>query len=301
MKSKVIFVMLSAAMSLPVMAQQVTAYGIIDQAVRSTKLDGQGSQTTLVSGSYATSRLGFRGTEDLGGGIRASFVLEGRLDGTDGTLGSSGNLFSREASVSLHSAVGTVTLGRTDTSASEGVDTFVGNHHFGNFTFVGAGIELAGDRASTLRYTTPTLGGVTVQLGRSLAVGQAPETDSVSATLVLGNLGLAAGYDRAGADNYRAVGARYDFGFASVGGMYGKRESTRTDFTAISARVPLPGNFALLGSYRITETAAQKVTASAVGASKSLSPRTQLVAVFQDTDRGASAGNLFQGGLVHSF
>lgn len=301
MKSKVIFTMLSVAMSLPVLAQQVTAYGVIDQAVRSSKSDGSAAQTSIVSGSFATSRLGFRGVEDLGGGVRASFQLEGRLDGANGTVGGGGSLFSREASVSVASPLGTVTLGRTDTSASEGVDTFAGNGHFGNFTFVGAGIELAGDRESTIRYTTPTLGGVTVQVGRSLASTQGPETDSVSATFVRGNLGLAAGYDRAGPDNYRAFGARYDLGIVSVGGMYGKRDSTDTEFTAFSARVPVQGGFALLGSYRVTETPAQKITAAAVGVSKTLSPRTQLVAVFQDTDRGAAAGNFFQGGVVHSF
>lgn len=301
MKHKIIAAVVAAGISLPVMAQQVTVYGVIDQAVRNTNPNGASSQTSIVSGSYATSRLGFRGTEDLGGGISASFQLEGRLDGTDGTAGSDGNLFSREASLSLSGPAGTVTMGRTDTSASEGVDTFVGGAHFGNFSFVGSGIELAGDRASTIRYTAPALGGLTVQLGRSMLTTQGPKTDSVSASFVAGKLGLIAGYDKAGADNYRAYGARYDFGVASLGGMYGKRESTNTEFRALSTRIPVADSLALHGSYRTTKTAAQEIRVTALGVSKSLSRRTTLVGVYQDTNRGAAAGSFYQGGIVHSF
>jgi hypothetical protein len=114
---------------------------------------------------------------------------------------------------------------------------------------------------------------------------------------------IGAGYDKAGKDDYTAVGARYDFGFASAGVMGGRRDAAgvETDVLAVSARVPLPQGFAAHGSYRTTEVGTTKTAVSAAGISKALSKRTTLVAVYQDTDKGSAAGTLAQVGLVHSF
>ena len=49
----------------------VTAYGFLDVGVRSVNDSGVGRLTGEESGGYRTSRLGFRGTEDLGGGLTA--------------------------------------------------------------------------------------------------------------------------------------------------------------------------------------------------------------------------------------
>jgi predicted porin len=284
-------------------AQQVTVYGIVDQALRSTNPDVGASNTSVVSGTFATSRIGVRGEEDLGGGLKIRFILEGGLNATNGTVGSGTNFFSRESSVSLASSLGTVTLGRTDTSASEGVDTFAGVGNFGNFSFV-SGVEYAGDRENTVRYTSPTIAGAQVQVGRSQASAQGAETDSVSLTWSKGPVGFAVGYDDAGADGkYTAVGARFDAGVASVGAMFGRREvgSVETDVTAITARVPLSAGLAAHGAYRTTEAASVKTVTATVGVSKALSKRTTVLAVYQDTDRGAAAGSFAQVGLVHSF
>ena len=54
----------------------VTVFGIADAAVRSVDNQGLGSMSSLVSGSASTSRIGFRGREDMGGGLSASFHLE---------------------------------------------------------------------------------------------------------------------------------------------------------------------------------------------------------------------------------
>jgi predicted porin len=300
MKIKMIAAILAAGITLPVAAQQVTVYGVLDQAVRFNSPTVGASTTNMVSGSILTSRLGFRGEEDLGNGLKLNFILEGRLDGSNGAMGSGSNFFSRESSVSLSSPAGTLTLGRTDTSGAEGVDIFAGFGNFQNFALNRGAAPLSADREATVRYTSPTFNGVRLQVGRSMLPGT-PETDSVSATYVKGNLGLTAGMDKAGADNYKAYGGRYNFGFASVGAMYGKRESTNTEATALSARVPLSNGFAAHGSYRTTKNPTSEVNQTAVGLSKSLSKRTSLNAVYQDTDRGTSAGNFFQVGMIHSF
>ena len=106
----------------------VTLFGIVDAAVSyqtTTSRDPFGgdsvknSQWSLRNSGASTSRLGFRGTEDLGGGLAASFWLETALGNDDGT-GFSG--FGRRSTVSLSGGFGEVRLGRdyTPTFNSDG-------------------------------------------------------------------------------------------------------------------------------------------------------------------------------------
>jgi hypothetical protein len=85
--------------------------------------------------------------------------------------------------------------------------------------------------------------------------------------------------------------------------MAGRRDAAgvETDVLAVTTRVPLPAGFAVHGAYRTTETGATKVAVANAGISKSLSKRTTILAVYQDTDKGAAAGSFAQVGLVHSF
>jgi predicted porin len=95
-----------------VMAQSsVTVYGVIDQAFpRTSNSNGGGSNTGLTSSANVTNRLGFRGTEDLGGGLSAKFQIETNLSADAPTATTLGD---RGAWVSLASAtMGEVRLGR---------------------------------------------------------------------------------------------------------------------------------------------------------------------------------------------
>lgn len=282
---------------------QVTVYGVLDQALRTTKLDGADSVSTMVSGSYATSRIGFKGEEDLGNGTKVSFVLEGGIDGNNGTVGSNDNFFNREASVSLTTNAGIITLGRAHTSASEGIDSFADAGNFGNFANV-IDVEYAGDRENTVRYTSPNIAGATLQIGRSLETATEAETDSASITFDQDAFGVALGYDKTGDDTYTAVGAKANLGVASVGAMFGQRNAAavKTDVVAVSAKVALGPPYAAHGVYKTSEVdGGDKVTVGAVGVSMSLSKRTMILGVYQDTDKGSAAGSLYQVGLVHSF
>lgn len=90
----------------------VTLYGIVDAAVEVSN-SGKGTLARLVSGGLQGSRWGLRGSEDMGGGLKAVFKLESGFNIDDGTSGQGGRLFGREASVGLSSPMlGTVTLGR---------------------------------------------------------------------------------------------------------------------------------------------------------------------------------------------
>lgn len=115
------------------MAQSsVTVFGVADAAVRRASTSGAGSITSLVSGAYSSSRFGFRGQEDLGGGLTASFWLESFLSVDAGTTTPVG--FQRRSTVSLtHSDIGELRLGRDYTP------THSNWSRFDPFNYVGIG------------------------------------------------------------------------------------------------------------------------------------------------------------------
>ncbi len=91
----------------------VTIYGIVDTAVERLTSGAAGSITRMpgLTGSLP-SRLGFRGTEDLGGGLRAQFVLEMGIGVDTGTFNQGGRGFGRQSWVGLGGDWGTVSMGR---------------------------------------------------------------------------------------------------------------------------------------------------------------------------------------------
>ena len=88
----------------------VSVYGVIDMFGQ--YLDSAAHLARVQSGGSTGSRLGFRGTEDLGDGFKALFTLEMGLNGDDGTLGQGGLVFGRQAFVGLSDRWGELTLGR---------------------------------------------------------------------------------------------------------------------------------------------------------------------------------------------
>lgn len=108
----------------------VTLSGVMDAAARSVSNEGRGSVKSLVSGSNATSRLVVRGTEDLGGGLAASFHLEHGLAVDTGLP--TGGFWDRRSTVSLASrAAGELRLGR------DFVPSYSGWSRFDPFSYVG--------------------------------------------------------------------------------------------------------------------------------------------------------------------
>ena len=77
MNSKVPFVLTALCASVGLaQAQNVEVFGVLDVAYLSTTATGSPKVVSLSTDSNTSSRIGFRGTEDLGGGMRASFWLE---------------------------------------------------------------------------------------------------------------------------------------------------------------------------------------------------------------------------------
>ncbi len=104
-----------ATCSVGASAQNSVLYGLVDASASRVKPLGGSSRWQLDAGNLSRSYLGFRGSEDLGGGLRAVFRLEAYLDNDTGSAGRFGAepFFSREASVGLSGAFGTSVLGRT--------------------------------------------------------------------------------------------------------------------------------------------------------------------------------------------
>lgn len=110
MKKSLIALAVMAAAGAASAQSSVTLFGIVDAAISRYDVNGGDAITKLTNSGYNSSRLGFRGTEDLGGGMSASFWLEGALSNDDGTPG--GFNFQRRSTVSLAGGWGELRLGR---------------------------------------------------------------------------------------------------------------------------------------------------------------------------------------------
>jgi predicted porin len=96
----------------------VTVYGIVDTGIEYVNNANANKDSLLrqSSGAMNTSRIGFRGTEDLGGGLKAVFQLENGFKTDTGEFDSAGVLFNRQANVGLEGSFGRVVLGRSFTT-----------------------------------------------------------------------------------------------------------------------------------------------------------------------------------------
>ena len=128
-----------------------------------------------------SSRFGMRGTEDLGGGLKANFVLEAGLNLDDGTTGNGGgNFFSRSAWVGLSGGFGEVRLGR-QVLGSFGVHANgLALGAASGLYETGATIAQGGVRFSNaIQYRSPDFGGISGTVSLS-----APETNTNVSTVI---------------------------------------------------------------------------------------------------------------------
>ncbi len=118
----------------------VTLYGLIDAGISyvnnsKTATGGSGKLSKVDDGVAKANRWGLRGTEDLGGGLKAIFVLENGFSTANGRLGQGGALFGRQAYVGLTKGdIGSFTLGR---QYSFSTDYLGQNYSTGGLTVAG--------------------------------------------------------------------------------------------------------------------------------------------------------------------
>lgn len=248
-------------MALPLMASaqsSATVFGVMDAGYASIRNEGGAHSAGLVSGGSSTSRLGFRGTEDLGGGMTAGFWLEGQLNNDVGNGGTqtTGLDFARRSTVSLSGPFGEVRLGRdiAPTALSFLVFDPTGNRGLISIDLSGSalgGVTMPSGaplrNSNTVNYFLPeSLGGFYGQV--QYAFSEKPSNTTTLGGRSNGSYwGARGGYKRGpldvalaygqyaqlvrgtGAGDYQIanIGASYDFGFIKPMGIFQRERMDR--------------------------------------------------------------------------
>jgi len=146
----------------------VTLYGVADDGlVLNTNSAGKHLYALASTGAIQNSRWGLRGTEDLGGGVKAIFKLENGFDINTGKFSQGGLEFGRNAFVGVQSSYGTVTLGRQYDSVVDFIGEFeAGDQWGGAFAAHTGDIDNVNNSFRTnnsLKYTSQSYAGITLQ------------------------------------------------------------------------------------------------------------------------------------------
>lgn len=315
----------------------VTIYGVLDQAVSKgnggTAPNGgaNGLSEAWLLRQSTTSRLGFRGNEDLGGGLSAQFLIEHRFRPDTGEAGgSAGTPFWEGGSyVQLTSkAAGSVYLGRWYTPAfwvSLKNDPFgwdgvgqMGLTSWAGFQTAGGGVR----SSNTVGYKTPSLGGFTANLAVGLGENSATAGRDTGANLeyAAGPIYAGLGYEKindgpaASADNSLVnLGFSYNFGMVKPILYYAQAKvagGTRTNkYIQLAATAPIGAGELKLAYGRLTvdngagvgETKNGKL---GIGYNHYLSKRTNLYADFgrgTSDATGATDNSAYALGVRHRF
>ncbi|WP_354682244.1 porin [Cupriavidus necator] len=250
MKKQLFAVSLLSAIAAPAFAQSsVTLYGVLDEGLNYTNNVGGDRVFELASGFPHGSRWGIKGTEDLGGGVKALFQLESGFNVDNGRSAQGGLLFGRQAYVGVSSdRLGAITAGRqydsmVDYLSQTSVAGSWGGYAFGH-PYDNDNMVYSFRVNNTVKYTSPSLGGLKFGGTYSFSddVNFAKNRQfSVGTQYTNGGLLLAAAYlqaDSPSSTSYGAInnggdqnflasklkmfgaGATYTFGPAAVGLVY---------------------------------------------------------------------------------
>lgn len=306
----------------------VTIYGIIDQGV--AKANGGSTPGTLLPGRGTnpntwsmkagnTSRLGFRGQEDLGEGRYARFQIEHRFASDTGASSNANVFWLGRSVVAIGSRdLGEVYLGReysaaywvalnADPTLWSYVSQLGSPYTYANYTPVATTIEASNIRwANSLGYKSPNLGGLTFEVATALGEGTRPRSTSANAQFRRGPLWLGAAMDRLDSRTHmELLAAGYDFGvinpLVSVsqakGGLNGNGKAYSLGATMPTGFGRVLANF---GSYR--PATGLDSTMFATGAQLDLSKRTLLYANLGSAKRdGLTRTTAYDLGIKHTF
>ena len=265
MKKSLIALAVLAASGAAMAQSSVTIYGLADVWVGSQKdttgTTSAGSFGKMASNEgFATSRLGFKGTEDLGGGLKANFQLETTV-GFDSP--SSTSLGDRQAWVGLSGGFGEVQLGRVWTPYDD-TRALINDTFNANFASSFNVWELYFDRTSNgIRYNTPSFGGLTGSV--AYAFGEDKTTTSKASNLTSFSLNYANGPIAAGVahqiEKDTNAGAGIYADQSTLSGLLGASVSKRT-YTLINGSYDL-GVVKLLAGYNTVKATSSAVAGNA--------------------------------------
>jgi predicted porin len=200
----------------------VTIYGRLNV---SAEARNSNDVKTSVLGNNA-SRIGFKGTEDLGGGLQAGFVLEHGFDPSNGLPGAepgaAGSAFwGRQSEVNLSGGFGTVRLGNFTSEAYYATSDYIGMHNHETGTSSDALYAYIGRNTNKVAYRTPSLGGATIEAAVSAGEGGGRARNyDVAVNYGAGPLHVGVGYEKAGGNAKQlAVSGLYEMGSLVFGAM----------------------------------------------------------------------------------
>ena len=321
-------------------AQNVVLYGLLDASASYTRVPGGDYQYRLDSGNMTRSYIGIRGSEDLGGGLRAVFRLESYVLVDRGVSGRNGAdaFWSREANVGLSGAFGTTVIGRNETplyAATVAFNPFGNSFGFSPSTrqyFAASGRTppaIYGDRDwnNSIAYTnnasdaplrirlaanTPEEAPGQPDQGRNWGGSVAYITGPFAATLAYERIGNSALALPAAFSHQTAVqaGATYDLKLVRLYGQAGFVKTTtdvvtRTTLYHAGAAVPI-GNSLILAAFgwsRAKDPNSQITNKTySIGYDYFLSKHTDIyIAALRETTFDLSSGNSIAGGIRMRF
>lgn len=321
MKKSLIALAALGAISAASAQSSLNLYGIADVWVGSQKTNGAASETKMGSGGLAGSRIGFKGTEDLGGGLKANFTLEQSVDLTDGTATG----FDRQAWVGLSGGFGALQLGNAYTA----MDDIWGAANSGFDSALSATstvwVGYNSNPGSNIKYTSPSFAGFNAAVSTNLD-GKGSDARVISAQLNYNNgpiyagLGYQSDKQKTAGVNTRHLLANgsYDLGAAKLMASYARvlrspdaftppmPNSGRTDQFQVGVDVPM-GAVTLSAGYATAKDSAGGATVDkrngfSLAAGYTLSKRSTVYGGLRASDSDASGkSNLYAIGLNHKF
>jgi predicted porin len=320
-KSLIALAVLGAFAGAAAAQSSVTIYGKLDMGLVKTNngnstLTGAPSNSKLQLAEQASSRLGFRGTEDLGGGLKANFAVEHRFQPDTGTLTNSAVFWQGFSWVGLSGGFGELRLGRDYAPAfwpalrsdPWGFDTIgqVGpGHSWAGYT------STSGVRSNNqIQYRTPNMNGFTASVAASLS--ESPGTSDsfgMNAIYSAGPLYLGVGYDRkdigATNDNVAIITAAYQIGAFTPVAAYTRSKVSNQDLDNITLGMNATvgtGDLRAAFTRRNNKDTNVKINKFGLGYHYPLSKRTKVYAdmgTASETNKNRRTG--FDFGIQHNF
>lgn len=296
----------------------VTVYGLVDAGITHETGAVAGSVTKVATGVENGNRLGFKGTEDLGNGLKAIFQIESGFNLDTGTSRQGGALFGRQAFVGLSGNFGTVALGRQYNPlfvTLDSIDPF-GTGLTGASTNLMAATTVRTNNAVT--YATPDMNGFSATglygAGEQAAGAANGRTIGLSGAYANGPVMATVAYDKANnitdtdSTKLLVIGGTYNFGPATAHLAYETEKTNATSFRDILVGVsaPVSASGTVIGSFikKSDRTTPQNEGAKqfALGYIHALSKRTQVYTSYahisNDSGTNHYVGDASNGGVA---
>lgn len=279
-KSLIALAVLASVAGVAQAQSTVSVYGIVDAVLHKDK----GASAALTSGGVSGSRLGFKGSEDLGGGLKANFLLEHGFDVDTGKSRTEGSSFDRQAYVGLSGGFGEVRLGKI-WSAFDDI-AWNTNPVFDSVlapTNVWASTDFEGNPSNGIYYASPAMGGVSGAFSTNLKEGSGEQSSAFHVKYEGGPLYAGFGYqvDKVGGVDfkYTRLNGSYDLGTVKLLAGYGNAKALNLKATDLSfgADVPLSANLTLSAGVASSKADGEERSVGlGLGVAYSLSKRTSV-------------------------